>query len=164
MIHERLRQSEKHSEHYKLTLEHLEDFAKAGLRTLCLAIRVIPEQFYEEWATKYREAENALQDRDDKIEKVAQEIETELTIIGATAIEDKLQEGVPQTISQLLDAHVHVWVLTGDKQETAINIGHSCELLKDEPLLVINADTMDDLREEINKPLQQFRESQTVGE
>ena len=52
--------------------------------------------------------------------------------LGATAIEDKLQDGVPRTIANLRSAGIKIWVLTGDKQETAINIGYSCQLLSDD--------------------------------
>lgn len=47
-----------------------------------------------------------------------------LTLLGATAIEDKLQEGVPETIANLAKADIKIWILTGDRQETAINIGN----------------------------------------
>ena len=67
-------------------------------------------------------------DREDAIELVATEIERDLTLLGATAIEDKLQDGVPDTIANLILGGVKVWVLTGDKQETAINIGYSCQV------------------------------------
>ena len=67
-------------------------------------------------------------DREGAIEQVATEIETDLTLLGATAIEDKLQDGVPETIANLILGGVKVWVLTGDKQETAINIGYSCQV------------------------------------
>ena len=74
--------------------------------------------------------------------------------LGATAIEDKLQDGVPECIADLLKANVKVWVLTGDKQETAINIGHSCKLLsKDMPLIILNTTSLDTTRDEIIKEL-----------
>lgn len=57
-------------------------------------------------------------------------------LLGATAIEDKLQEGVPDTIHTLQAAGVKVWVLTGDRQETAINIGMSCRLITESMNLV----------------------------
>lgn len=67
--------------------------------------------------------------RDEKLAKLAEQIETGLEILGATAIEDMLQDNVAKTIKQLKEAGIVVWVLTGDKIETAINIGHSCGLL-----------------------------------
>ena len=66
------------------------------------------------------------------MEKVYNQIEKDLVLLGATAIEDKLQDGVPQTIANLRKTGIKIWVLTGDKQETAINIGYSCQLLSDE--------------------------------
>ena len=96
--------------------------------------------------------------------KAAELIETDLTLLGATAIEDKLQVGVPETIAKLLEANIHVWVLTGDKQETAINIGHSCKLLKDDmPMIIINAETLDETRAEITEQLNNFKSINMVG-
>lgn len=80
----------------------------------------------------------------EKIEEAANLIERNLRLIGATAIEDKLQDGVPDAIASLLQADINVWVLTGDKQETAINIGYSCKLLTHGmPLIVLNEDGLD---------------------
>ena len=72
---------------------------------------------------KYTEAATSIVDRSGKLEEVAELIETNMQLIGATAIEDKLQEGVPDAIASLATAGIKIWVLTGDKEETAINIG-----------------------------------------
>lgn len=61
--------------------------------------------------------------------KVAEKIENDFNLIGSTAIEDKLQDDVADTIQFIKDAGIKIWVLTGDKIETAINIGFSCSLL-----------------------------------
>lgn len=74
-------------------------------------------------------ASNQVNGRDEALARVAAAVEKDLRILGATAIEDKLQEGVPRTIADLARAGIKTWVLTGDKVETAINIGHSCRLL-----------------------------------
>merc|ERR1712146_635206 len=66
-----------------------------------------------------------------EMSKVADEIENDLTLVGITAIEDKLQDGVPETIADLADAGIKLCVLTGDKMETAINIGYSCRVLRE---------------------------------
>ncbi|KAG8516475.1 Phospholipid-transporting ATPase IA, partial [Galemys pyrenaicus] len=67
-----------------------------------------------------------------------------LQLLGATAIEDKLQDQVPETIETLMKADIKIWILTGDKQETAINIGHSCKLLKKNMgMIVINEGSLD---------------------
>ena len=111
------------------TWDHLEQYASEGLRTLVLAYKNLSHREYETWSTDYMSAMNDIMNRDEKVEKVYENIEHDLILLGATAIEDKLQEGVPETIASLREAGVRVWVLTGDKIETAINIGYSCSLL-----------------------------------
>lgn len=129
------------------TLRHCEEFAAEGLRTLCIASKIISEEEYRNWSTRYYEASTALEDRQDKLDQVAEEIENNLFLLGATAIEDKLQDGVPETIQTLQTAGIKLWVLTGDRQETAINIGMSCKLLsEDMNLLIINEETKQDTR------------------
>uniref|UniRef100_H3CHB3 Phospholipid-transporting ATPase n=1 Tax=Tetraodon nigroviridis TaxID=99883 RepID=H3CHB3_TETNG len=109
----------------------LELFAQACLRTLCVAVRSVPEASWEQWSnTLARSATIATCDRDALLEKLYDEMERELQLLGVTAIEDQLQEGVPETIGLLQQAGLKVWVLTGDKKvETAVNIGYSCKLL-----------------------------------
>ncbi|KAF9104570.1 hypothetical protein BGX27_010043 [Mortierella sp. AM989] len=118
--------------------EHdIETFSNMGLRTLTLAQRVLDQETYDAWAAKYAEAGKALDDRAKKVDQVAEEIERDLTLIGATAIEDKLQDGVPESIAALREAGIKVWVLTGDKLETAINIGFASRLLEKDMQLEI---------------------------
>lgn len=123
------------------TLHHLEEFASEGLRTLCYAMREISQQEYNQWSTIYDAAATTLTNRAEELDKAAEIIEKDMTLLGATAIEDKLQDGVPDTIHTLQQANIKVWVLTGDRQETAINIGYSCKLLTEEmDLLICNHD------------------------
>lgn len=96
--------------------EHLNKFAGEGLRTLCLAYRDIEESFYDDWKTRHHEAALSLDNREEKLDKIYEEMEQDLSLLGATAIEDKLQDGVPQTIANLALAGIKIWVLTGDKQ------------------------------------------------
>ncbi|KAJ1339684.1 hypothetical protein BSLG_005717 [Batrachochytrium salamandrivorans] len=103
-------------------LKHLSCFATEGLCTLCIAQRILSEAEYSNWLTVQKEASVALSGRDQLLDAAAEMIEKELVLLGATAIEDKLQDGVPQTISILREAGLRIWVLTGDKLETAINI------------------------------------------
>jgi phospholipid-translocating ATPase len=119
------------------TGEHLEMFAREGLRTLCIAEREISEQEYQEWNKDYELAANAVVGREDKLEEVSDRIEINLWLLGGTAIEDRLQDGVPDAISLLGKAGIKLWVLTGDKVETAINIGFSCNLLDNDMDLII---------------------------
>lgn len=111
------------------TADHLEEFASEGLRTLCLAEKELSEAEYQDWAARHEIASQALQNREEEMELLADEIERGLYLIGGTAIEDRLQDGVPQSIELLGQAGIKIWVLTGDKVETAINIGYSCNLL-----------------------------------
>ena len=117
-------------EHMEGTCEHLQSFAEAGLRTLCFAARIVSEGEYEDWSERYREACADVTGRESMMMALAEELEQRLNLIGTTAIEDRLQEGVPETIEQLHEAGMNVWVLTGDKLETAINIGFACRLLR----------------------------------
>jgi phospholipid-translocating ATPase len=121
----------------KSTAEHLETFAREGLRTLCIAERDVDEEEYQFWSKDHDNAAQAIQDRDVKLEEVADRIERDLMLLGGTAIEDRLQDGVPDTIALLGDAGIKLWVLTGDKVETAINIGFSCNLLSNEMDLIV---------------------------
>ncbi|CAJ0646531.1 15830_t:CDS:2 [Entrophospora sp. SA101] len=118
------------------TLHHLEEYATEGLRTLCIAMREISEEEYNVWSGIYDKAATTLTNRQDELEKAAEMIEKDLYLLGATAIEDKLQDGVPETISTLQQAGIKIWVLTGDRQETAVNIGLSCKLIQEEMTLI----------------------------
>ena len=99
--------------------------------------RPIDEAVYYRWLQKYDEIRLSPMDegKQERINELYDALEQELFYLGCTAIEDKLQEDVPETIKHLMDAKIKVWVLTGDKQETAIDIAKSCNL--------INLDTMD---------------------
>ncbi|KFQ08274.1 putative phospholipid-transporting ATPase IK, partial [Leptosomus discolor] len=110
----------------------LDHFAEETLRTLCLASKEVSEAEYSVWSRRHREASVLLQDRAQELDKLYEEMEQNLQLLGATAIEDKLQDGVPETIQLLKLGNIKVWVLTGDKQETAMNIGYACKLLTDD--------------------------------
>ncbi|CAN6469461.1 unnamed protein product [Victoria cruziana] len=124
------------------TQNHLNEYSLQGLRTLVVAAKNITEAELEEWQQTYAEASTSLNDRVAKLRKTAAFIESNLKLLGATGIEDKLQEGVPETIESLREAGIKVWVLTGDKQETAISIGLSCKLLThDMQQVIINGNS-----------------------
>ncbi|KFO91549.1 putative phospholipid-transporting ATPase IK, partial [Buceros rhinoceros silvestris] len=110
----------------------LDRFAEETLRTLCLASKEVSEVEYSVWSKRHHEASILLQDRARELDKLYEEMEQNLQLLGATAIEDKLQDGVPETIQLLKLGNIKVWVLTGDKQETAMNIGYACKLLTDD--------------------------------
>ncbi|KAF4798477.1 phospholipid-transporting ATPase IK [Turdus rufiventris] len=115
-----------------LTERALDRFAEETLRTLCVASREVSEAEFHNWSQRHREATVLLQDRAQELDRLYEEMEQNLQLLGATAIEDKLQDGVPETIQLLKLGNIKVWVLTGDKQETAMNIGYACRLLTDD--------------------------------
>ncbi|XP_059148983.1 phospholipid-transporting ATPase ID-like isoform X1 [Physella acuta] len=142
----------------EFTTHHLNDFAQTGLRTLVLASKTIDEKYYNTWSQRHHEASTTMDDRDGKLDAVYEEIEKDMILLGATAIEDKLQDGVPETIANLALAGIKIWVLTGDKQETAINIGYSCRLLTDEmeEPFIIDGETHDEVESQMKKALEEI--------
>ncbi|RVE65444.1 hypothetical protein OJAV_G00116530 [Oryzias javanicus] len=143
VIYERLAQNTKYKE---TTQTALDNFANDTLRTLCLCYKDISANEYETWSRKHKEAQLVMVDRDAALDRVYEEVEKDLMLIGATAIEDKLQDGVPETIATLAKADIKIWVLTGDKKETAENIGYSCSLLTDD----MNIHYGDDVNEKLS--------------
>ncbi|POW20960.1 hypothetical protein PSHT_02992, partial [Puccinia striiformis] len=116
----------------------LETFAAKGLRTLCLAYRKLDRAQLEAWSAKYAQAMSQLGEaRETLIESVQDELENDLILLGATAIEDKLQDGVPQAVSDLKRAGIKVWIATGDKLETAVAIAKSCQLIGSDMNLIV---------------------------
>ncbi|TKS87736.1 Phospholipid-transporting ATPase IB [Collichthys lucidus] len=144
VIFERLTET---SQYKELTVAHLEQFATEGLRTLCFAYVDLEEDAYQEWLKEYNRVSTVLKDRAQKLEECYELLEKNLMLLGATAIEDRLQAGVPETIATLMKADIKIWVLTGDKQETAINIGYSCRLVTHGmSLIIVNEDSLDATR------------------
>ncbi|CAM8938245.1 unnamed protein product [Rhodiola kirilowii] len=135
----------------KTTREHLEIFGSSGLRTLCLAYKELNPDMYEKWNEKFIQAKSSLRDREKKLDEVAELIERDLILIGCTAIEDKLQEGVPSCIETLARAGIKIWVLTGDKIETAINIAYACNLINNDMKQFIITSETDAIREVENR-------------
>ncbi|KAK1403838.1 Phospholipid-transporting ATPase [Heracleum sosnowskyi] len=125
------RLSEEGRMYQESTTKHLHDYGDAGLRTLVFAYRKLEEADFKAWNDEFMKVKNNMSnDRDETLERLSDEMEKNLILVGATAVEDKLQEGVPKCIDRLAQAGLKIWVLTGDKMETAINIGFSCSLLR----------------------------------
>ncbi|XP_027444830.2 probable phospholipid-transporting ATPase IH isoform X4 [Zalophus californianus] len=104
--------------------------AVEGLRTLCVAYkRLIPEE-YEGVCALLQAAKVALQDRERKLAEAYEQVEKDLILLGATAVEDRLQEKAADTIEALQKAGIKVWVLTGDKMETAAATCYACKLFR----------------------------------
>ncbi|KAL1810608.1 hypothetical protein DCAR_0730319 [Daucus carota subsp. sativus] len=113
------------------TMKHLNEYGESGLRTLALAYKKLQETEYNAWNEEFLKAKTSIGgDREVILKNLSDAMERDLILIGATAVEDKLQKGVPQCIDKLAQAGLKIWVLTGDKMETAINIGYACSLLR----------------------------------
>ncbi|KAL7832777.1 hypothetical protein SRHO_G00297950 [Serrasalmus rhombeus] len=126
------------------TQNYLNLYAADGLRTLCIAKKVLSKEEYAGWLRRHLEAETAIQGREELLFESALRLETDLHLLGATGIEDRLQDGVPETIAALRRAGLQIWVLTGDKQETAINIAYACKLLDpEEEIITLNAESQE---------------------
>uniref|UniRef100_A0A7M4F6L7 Phospholipid-transporting ATPase n=1 Tax=Crocodylus porosus TaxID=8502 RepID=A0A7M4F6L7_CROPO len=134
-----------------ITTDHLNEYAGEGLRTLVLAYKDLEEGYYGDWAERLRRASLAPDAREDRLARLYDEVEHDMMLLGATAIEDKLQQGVPETIAILTLANIKIWVLTGDKPETAVNIGYSCKMLTDDmtEVFVVTGHTVLEVREEL---------------
>ncbi|TXG51535.1 hypothetical protein EZV62_024059 [Acer yangbiense] len=141
------------------TKVHVNEYADAGLRTLILAYRELDEEEYNEFNAEFTEAKNSVSaDHDERVEEVTEKIEKDLILLGATAVEDKLQNGVPECIDKLAQAGIKIWVLTGDKMETAINIGFACSLLRQGmQQIIINSETPE------NKALEKSEDKSAVA-
>lgn len=138
---------------FERCFQHVDSFATEGLRTLIFAYRYLDEEDYRQWKKIYHEASTSLVKRQERIEEAADLIEQDFDLAGATAIEDKLQQGVPETIDKLRRANVKVWMLTGDKRETAINIAHSARICKPFSEVYILDATLGDLQERLASTL-----------
>ncbi|CAI5504417.1 unnamed protein product [Closterium sp. Naga37s-1] len=143
VIYERLAPTGR--QHLEATRATLHRYGEAGLRTLALAYRELSEEECGEWLERYEGARRSLSaEREALVDAAAEEIEQGLTLLGATAVEDKLQQGVPEAIDRLAQTGIKIWVLTGDKLETAINIGFACSLLRDDmKQIVVSLDSPD---------------------
>ena len=129
VITERLCASSRNSSVFHQTSSFVNAYAEEGLRTLFLAEKFLDEDEYNAWQNESNKAKLEINDREEKVAAVDEKIEVDLELIGSTAIEDRLQDNVPETIQFMKETGIKVWVLTGDKVETAINIGVSAGLL-----------------------------------
>ncbi|XP_025085934.1 probable phospholipid-transporting ATPase VA isoform X2 [Pomacea canaliculata] len=163
VLHKRYKEDHEEKRVLEETNKHLLSYALRGLRTLCMARKVLTGEEYSAWLVKHKEAEAAMDDREIKLRDSACRIEADLDLLGATGIEDRLQDGVPQTIAKLRAAGINIWVLTGDKQETAMQIAYACKLFsKDQEVFTINATSKELTRDLLEHHLCQIDRDQSV--
>uniref|UniRef100_A0A672TC02 Phospholipid-transporting ATPase n=1 Tax=Sinocyclocheilus grahami TaxID=75366 RepID=A0A672TC02_SINGR len=126
---------------------HVERNATEGYRTLCVAYKQLSAEEYAVADTGLREARLTLQDREQKLMAMYNQVETGMSLIGATAVEDRLQEEAAETMEALQGAGMKVWVLTGDKMETAKSTCYACRLFqRGTELLELTVRTLEDGR------------------
>ncbi|UIZ28466.1 hypothetical protein KXD40_009351 [Peronospora effusa] len=170
MIYQRLKDGPAMQKLKNITRDQMEKYADDGLRTLALAIKKLDPHWFQQWRVRFDDAQGNVAEIDRRkhgkpnaIDDLMEEIEQGLELVGATAIEDKLQEGVPQCLANLTKAGIKVWMLTGDKEETAINISYACSLLGNSiQQVVVNATTCPDeemLRTKLNTAAREFMDN-----
>ncbi|KAH1111157.1 hypothetical protein GLYMA_04G129200v4 [Glycine max] len=138
----------------RATEAHLHSYSSMGLRTLVIGMRDLNASEFEQWHGSFEAASTAVFGRAVMLHKVSSIVENNLTILGASAIEDKLQQCVPESIESLRIAGIKVWVLTGDKQETAISIGYSSKLLTSNMTqIIINSKNRESCRKSLQDAL-----------
>jgi phospholipid-translocating P-type ATPase (flippase) len=140
-----------------LYTDEVNGYALQGLRTLIFARRTLADA--AEWRSVWHAASSSIRGRDEAVAAAAARIECELAVTGLSAVEDRLQPHVPEAVQWLRDAGVAVWVLTGDKLETAIEIGRTSRVIGDASEMLIVSQERDD---EIRAQLATFR-SQAEG-
>ena len=108
---------------------YVNKFSAQGFRTLFVGMKILTEEEYKIFSEKLNEANMSLEDKDKKVAEVYATVENNIFLLGTTIVEDKLQDKVPETIRDLRLGGIKIWMLTGDKMNTAYNIGLSCNLI-----------------------------------
>eukprot|EP00698_Gefionella_okellyi_P009875 TRINITY_DN2532_c0_g2_i1.p1 TRINITY_DN2532_c0_g2~~TRINITY_DN2532_c0_g2_i1.p1 ORF type:complete len:1126 (-),score=220.66 TRINITY_DN2532_c0_g2_i1:130-3507(-) len=124
-----------------VTRQHLDLFSKKGFRTLVFASRDLQVEEAEEWRRAFKSASDIVgEQRNIAVAEVCDKLEHSFQLVGVSAVEDKLQDEVPETLEYLLKCGIKIWILTGDKQETAVNIGLTSNLItEDMQIIYLNA-------------------------
>ena len=155
MIELLLTEEEKNSEILNKTREYLKLFSVNGLRTLMIAYKEISENYYHQWSDRYLAVKTNVNHTEEDINKLYDEMENNFKLIGSTAIEDELQDNVDLIINDMMLTGMRVWMLTGDKLDTAKNIAISCKLFKNDMkiLEIKEHSTSEELRNDLSSKL-----------
>ena len=149
----------------KITKNHVDNFARRGLRILCFSFKLIPENEYNEWLLNYNKIKENIkiekEEKEKQLENAVEEIEKDCFLLGATALEDQLQDNIENDIKDFIQAGINFWMLTGDKMDTAESIGNSIKLLDaDTEIFKINGTNEKDIierMEEIKKRITEIK-------
>ena len=110
-------------------IQEVNFFSSKGYRTLLVGMKILSQKEYDIFAEKLKQANMSLENKDKKVQEIYNNIEQSIYLLGCTIVEDKLQDDVPETIQKLRNANIKIWMLTGDKMNTAFDIGLSCNLI-----------------------------------
>lgn len=131
MMLSRLSKTSNEQGYVEFVKRNVDVFSSRGYRTLVMAFKYIDNSEFDIWKDKYEKAVTLIAGREEAVDQVAEEIEKDMILLGCSSVEDALQEDVPSTIQDILTAGISFWMLTGDKLETAENIGKTCSLIDD---------------------------------
>ena len=164
-INKRLSKLSLKNKNYDIISRGLNEFSKKGYRTLMIAYKKITNEEYNTWINKLNEKNSNLDNNEKIIDILYDEIENNLTLLGGTIVDDELQDDVEETIKEIKIAGIKMWILTGDKLDTAKKIGYRCKILSNEQkifeLKVINKDdiiSIEDHYIELKEFFRQFQE------
>ena len=144
----------------EITKEHVDNFARRGLRTLCYSFKIIPENEFNIWSIRYNKAKESI-DKDILTNNLIEEMESNCYLLGATALEDQMQDNVKEDIQQFIEAGINFWMLTGDKMDTAESIGHSIKLFdSDTEVYKIKGVNENEIIKELKKIKEKIKNSQ----
>lgn len=143
-------------EHFETALK---EYSIQGWRTLVFGYKILTNDQFEFYLKILNDARNDILKREERLNEAFDIIESELIMSGVTAVEDKLQEQVAETIQSLREAGIKIWVLTGDKLETAVNISESCRHFTDSMTNFILADmrSSNELKETLKNIYQEIK-------
>lgn len=148
----------------KRTQAHIDEFSLEGLRTLICGKKFLTDEEYQTFAKQYNAALSMIDGRDEKVEALSDAMERDFDLVGCTAIEDKLQDGVPEAIAYFIAGGIKVWIITGDKQATAINIAKSCNLIQQGvETVIVNAESDEECNSALDAALKVVESSPRVA-
>ena len=147
---------------FEITKDHVDNFARRGLRTLCFSFKIIPEKEFFRWFNEYQKLKENITKEKNKIEQnMIEEIENNCYLLGATALEDEMQDNVKKDIEYFIKAGINFWMLTGDKMDTAESIGHSIKLFdSDTEVYKIKGTNKDEIINKLEEIKQKIKETQ----
>jgi len=134
--------------------EACDNLANEGLRTLVISQKLITQEFYDAWNVRYEAAKADLNDREKRTQECIEELESEMELLGVTGVEDRLQDDVALVIESLRNAGIQIWMLTGDKVETATCIAISAGFKRRNQPIFSMRDMTDP--QEVSRELEQF--------